>query len=91
VVNIPTVIDFSGKMSKATSEQAKRKECAVVALACPIEHARLIKFWAVNSRTMEAYTLWWDGGSFKSFWRINSKVSPALDYEDILNHLDHTM
>jgi hypothetical protein len=44
VVNIPTVIDFAGKMSKATSEEAKRKEWAVEALACPIEHAGLIKF-----------------------------------------------
>jgi hypothetical protein len=49
VVNIPTVIDFDGKMSKATSEGAKRKEHAVEALACRIEHAGLIKFWAVNS------------------------------------------
>jgi hypothetical protein len=58
MVNIPTVIDFVGKMSKATSEQAKLKDCAVEALVCPIENVGLIKFWAVNSRTMEAYTLW---------------------------------
>jgi hypothetical protein len=57
VVNIPTIIDFVGMMSKATSEEAKQKEWAVEALACPIEHVGLIKFWAVNSRTMEAYTL----------------------------------
>jgi serine/threonine protein kinase len=58
VVNIPTVIDFAGKMSKATSEGAKRKERAVEALACLIEHVGLIEFWVVNSKTMEAYTLW---------------------------------
>jgi hypothetical protein len=52
VVNIPTVIDFAGKMSKATSEEAKQKEHVVEALACLIKHAGLIKFWAVNSRTM---------------------------------------
>jgi hypothetical protein len=91
VVNIPIVIDFVGKLSKATSKGAKRKERAVEALACPIEHVGLIKFWAVNSKTMEAYTLWWNGGSFKSFLRINSKVSPAEDYEYIFNHPDHTM
>jgi hypothetical protein len=91
VVNIPTVIDFAGKKSKATSEVAKRKERAVEALACPIEHAGLIKFWAVDSKTMEAYTLWWNGGSFRSFMRINSKVSLAEDYENILNHPAHTM
>jgi hypothetical protein len=44
VVNIPKVIDFAGKMSKATSKEAKRKEQVVEALACPIEHAGLIKF-----------------------------------------------
>jgi hypothetical protein len=91
VVNIPTVIDFVGKKSKATSKGAKRKERAVEALACPIEHVGLIKFWAVNSKTMEAYTLWWNGGSFRSFMRINSKVSLAEDYENILNHPAHTM
>jgi serine/threonine protein kinase len=63
----------------------------VEALACPIEHVGLIKFWAMNSKTMEAYTLWWNGGSFRSFMRINSKVSPAEDYEKILNHPTHTM
>jgi hypothetical protein len=91
VVNIPTVIDFVGKMSKATSEGAKRKELAVEALACPIEHVGLIKFWAVNSKMMEVYILWWNDGSFRSFLRINSKVSPAEDYENILNHPAHTM
>jgi serine/threonine protein kinase len=91
VVNIPTVIDFAGKKSKATSEGAKRKERAVEALACPIEHVGLIKFWVVNSKTMEAYTLWWNGGSFRSFMRINYKVSLAEDYENILNHPAHTM
>ena len=43
VVNIPIVIDFAGKNSKATSEEAKRKGCVVEALACPIEHVGLIK------------------------------------------------
>jgi hypothetical protein len=72
VVNISTIIDFVGKMSKATSEGAKQKE-----------HVGLIKFWVMNSKTMEAYILWWNGGSFRSFMRINSKVSLAEDYENI--------
>jgi hypothetical protein len=57
VINIPTVVDFVGKMSKATLEEAKRKERVVEAMACLIEHPGLIKFWAINSRTMEVYTL----------------------------------
>jgi hypothetical protein len=39
----------------------------VEALACAIEHYGVIKFWAVNSQTMEAYTLWWNGGFVRSF------------------------
>ena len=91
VVNIPTVIDFAGKKSKATSEEPNRKEHVVEALACSIEHVGLIKFWAMNSKTIKMYTLWWNGGSFKSFMRIYSKVWLAEDYENILNHPAHTM
>ena len=60
-------------------------------MACPIEHAKLIKFWAAKSGMMEAYTLWWNGGSVRSFWRINSRVSPALENQYILHHPGHTM
>ena len=61
------------------------------ALACLIEYVGLIKFWTVNSKMMEVYTLWWNGGSFKRFMRINSKVLTIEDYENILNHPDYTM
>jgi serine/threonine protein kinase len=91
VANIPTVVDFVGKMSKVMSEEAKRKEQAVEAMAWLIEHPRLIKFWAVNSQTMEAYTLWWNGGCVRSFWKINSEVSPALENQYIFHHPNHTM
>jgi hypothetical protein len=91
VVNISTIDDFVGKVSKATTEEAKQKEWVVEALACPIEHTWLITFWAVNSQTKEAYTLWWNGGSVKSFWKINSKISPALENQYIFYHPSHTM
>jgi hypothetical protein len=53
------------------------------ALACLVSHAGVIKFWALHPNTMEAYTLWWNGGSLHSFWtKYNSKVSEATNYED---------
>jgi hypothetical protein len=67
VANILTIVAFAGKMSKAMNEVDKRVERAKEALACPIEHPGLMKFWAINSVTMEAYTLWWNGGSVRSF------------------------
>ena len=44
----------------------------------------MIKFWAVHHKTMESYTLWWNGGSLASFLqKINSKVSKAISLENI--------
>jgi hypothetical protein len=57
VASIPTIVDFAGKMSKAVNEVDKQVERAKEAMACPIEHPGLIKFWAINSVTMEAYIL----------------------------------
>ena len=45
----------------------------------PIQHPSMIKFWAVHHKTMESYTLWWNGGSLASFLqKLNSKVSEAI-------------
>jgi hypothetical protein len=80
---IPSDIDFVGKMPKAINDFAQRDEWSLEALACPISHAGVIKFWALHPNTMEAYTLWWNGGSLHSFWtKYNSKVSKATSYED---------
>jgi hypothetical protein len=67
MANIPTIDDFATKISKAAKDKDKQVEWGLEALACLIEHPRLIKFWAVNSQTMEAYTLWWNGGFVRSF------------------------
>jgi serine/threonine protein kinase len=80
---VPSGIDFAGKLLKTSKEFDKRKEQSLEALACPISHVGVIKFWALHPKTMEAYTLWWNGGSLKSFWtNYNSKVSEATSYED---------
>jgi hypothetical protein len=81
--NIPSDIDFVGKLPKANNDFDQRKEWLMEALTCPISHASMIKFWALHPNTMEAYTLWWNGGSLHSFWaKYNSKVSEATSYED---------
>ena len=50
----------------------------------PIQHPGMIKFWAVHHKTMESYTLWWNGGSLASFLqKLNSKVSKAITLENI--------
>ena len=73
-------IDFAGKLPKASKEFNKRNEQSLEALAYPISHTSMIKFWAFHPKTMEAYPLWWIGRSLKSFWtNYNSKVSEATN------------
>jgi hypothetical protein len=79
MTNIPTIVNFDVKMSKAASKKAKQVERSVEALACLIKHPRLIKFWVVNFQTMEVYTLWWNGKSLRNFWNTYSKVSEAME------------
>jgi hypothetical protein len=81
--NIPSDIDFAGKLPKVNDDFDQRNERLLEALACPVLHAGVIKFWALHPNTMEAYTLWWNGGSLHSFWtKYNSKVSKATSYKD---------
>jgi hypothetical protein len=47
-------------------------ERSVEAFACPISHPKVIKFLAIHSQMMEAYTLWWNGRYVKNFWGTNS-------------------
>ena len=50
----------------------------------PIQHPGMIKFWIVHHKTMESYTLWWNGGSLALFLqKLNSKVSEAIPLENI--------
>jgi hypothetical protein len=81
--NIPSDIDFAGKMPKADDHLDQRKERSMEALACSVSHVGVIKFWALHQDTMEAYTLWWNGGSLHSFWtKYDSKVRPGISDDE---------
>ena len=60
--SVPSNIDFARKLPKAKVDFAQKNEWSLEALACPILHAGVIKFWALHPNTIEAYTLWWNGG-----------------------------
>jgi hypothetical protein len=52
--NIPSDIDFAGKLPKANDDFAQMNEQSLEALVCPISHAGVIEFWALHPNTMEA-------------------------------------
>ena len=60
---IPEWIEFAGKTMKAKHSLENRKERSVEALACPMDHPRVIKIQYLNMRTYKSYSLWWNGGS----------------------------
>ena len=52
-------------------------------LTCPISHVGVIKFWPLHPNTMEAYMLWWNGGSLYSFWaKYNSKECKGTRFNE---------
>ena len=84
MVGIPIDCDFAAKKSKAATPLLQRQAQSMEACVNPIQHPGMIKFWAVHHKTMESYTLWWNGGSLASFLqKLNSKVSEAITLENI--------
>ena len=78
MAGIPSDIDFAAKKSKAAIPLLQRHAQCIEACINPIQHPNMIKFWEVHLKTMESYTLWWNGGSLASFLQnLNSKVSEA--------------
>jgi hypothetical protein len=55
------------------------KQLSMEALACLCEHPSVIKFLAIHTKTMEAYTLWWNGGTFQKMLDYNANSSPIID------------
>jgi len=51
----------------------------VEALACLCEDPNVIKFLVAHKKTMEAYTLWWNGGTLQEMLDYNMKCSPIMD------------
>jgi hypothetical protein len=56
------------------------------ALACSCEHLGVIKFLTIHIETMEAYTLWWNGGTFWEILDYNTKYPPIIDNGILLHY-----
>lgn len=84
IASIPSWIEFSGKKLKTENLKEKRRDILLEAGGCPVKHPGIIRLSYLNPRTMEGYTLWWNGGSLQKFWKdINNKISEAVSIDDI--------
>ena len=50
MINICAIVNFAWKKSKPTSKKDKQVQWLVEALACPISHLGVIKFWESTSK-----------------------------------------
>ncbi len=55
------------------------KKCLIEVLACPCKHLGVIKHLIIHLETMEAYTLWWNGGTVQKLLDYNTKYWPIMD------------
>jgi len=72
-------IELVGKTPKMDDKWEVCKQWLMEALACMCEHLGVIKFLAIHIKTIKAYTLWWNGGTFQEILDYNMKYSPIMD------------
>ena len=91
MIDIPTIVDFIWKKSKAALKKEEQVEWLVEASVCPILHLRVIIFWVIHFQPMEVFALWWNGGSAKKFQQTNSLMLEAIKNQYILIESHMTM
>jgi hypothetical protein len=72
---IPSTIELAAKTPKMDDKWESHKQWLMEVLASPCEHPSVIKFLAIHVETMEAYTLWWNGGTLWEMLDYNTKYS----------------
>jgi hypothetical protein len=78
------MIELVGKTPKTYDNPKTHKQWSMKALECQCEHLGVIKFLAIHIETMEAYTLWWNGGTLRKMLDCNMKYSPIMDNRTLL-------
>jgi hypothetical protein len=81
---ISSTIELTRKTPKIDDKWKTCKQHSMEALAYLCEHPSVIKFLAIHVKTMDAYTLWWNGGTLQEMLDYNTKYSPIMDTQTLL-------
>ena len=88
VASIPKWIEFAGKTMKVKKNKENRLQQSAEALACSIDHPRVIKLLYFNTRTYKSYSMWWNEGSLMNMMAHDRTiVEPHVD--EILQRASH--
>ena len=86
--SIPEWIEFAGKTMKVEKNKENRLQRSAEALACPIDHPRVIKLLYLNTRTYESYSMWWNGGSLMNMMAYDRTIVETHE-DKILRRAGH--
>jgi hypothetical protein len=78
------MIELAWKTLKTNDKQKTCKQWSVEALAYLYKHPSVIRFLAIHTKTMKAYTLWWNGGTLREMLDYNTKYSPIMNTRTLL-------
>jgi hypothetical protein len=81
---IPSTIKLVGETPKIDEKWEMCKQRSVEALVCSCEHPSVIKFFSIHVKTMEAYTLWWNGGPLQEMLDYSKKYFAIMDNRTLL-------
>jgi hypothetical protein len=84
---IPPYIEFAGKTMKLKDNLEHRKSRSTKALACPVDHPRIIKVMYLDRHTYESFTLWWNGGSLFAMCHYDRKYKQDQYESELLRSL----
>lgn len=84
VETIPPYIEFAWKTMNMKDNLEHRKLRSTEALACPIDHAGVIKVMYLDRRTYESFTLWWNGGSLFGMHQYDRKYAQEMHESELL-------
>jgi len=77
---VPKYIPFAKKVSKAINPHEGTTQRSIEALVCPLNHSDIIKFFAIHSRTNEAYSLWWNGRHLNQLSQLDQDVLTTIEW-----------
>jgi hypothetical protein len=83
---IPPYIEFAGKTMKLKDNLEHRKLWSTEALACPVDHPRIIKVMYLDRHTYKSFTLWWNGRSLFAMRHYDRKYKQDQHESELLRN-----
>ena len=86
--SIPEWIEFAGKTMKVEKNKENQLQWSAKALACLVDHSRVMKLLYLNTRTYKSYSMWWNRGSLMNMIAYDRTIVETHE-DEILQSAGH--